>query len=187
MRIIVLSLMMLPLALSSDHPAPGTKITHFSRVEKGIYKGSKPKNAADFKFLQSKQIKYIMDLNFLPLFCINERRTARKYGITFVRVPMNASPIPPSEKHVVEALQILRDERYHPIYFHCELGRDRTSLVAALYDMYFRNVSQQDAWDEMKASGYKDWFGIHGLKSYFKSHPNRPLSLAVTDHALAER
>ena len=155
----------------SQHPAPGTKIVHFGRVDEGIYKGSKPKNDADFRFLQSKHIRYIMDLNFMPLFAVEEKKKAREYGMAFIRIPMNASPIPPSSKHVERALRILRDKRFHPIYFHCELGRDRTSLVAALYDMYFRGVSQEDAWEEMKRNGYKDWFGIHGLKSYLFHHP----------------
>jgi hypothetical protein len=170
MRLLVL--VMIPaIAWCGEHPAPRTKIVHFSEVDDGVYKGSKPKNDADFRYLQSKHIRYILNLNFLPLFSIEERRKARKYNIVYLRVPMNASPVPPSEEHVAEALRILGDKRFHPIYFHCELGRDRTSLIAALYRMYFRGMSQQDAWKEMKADGYKDWWGIHGLKSYFEKHP----------------
>ena len=105
----------------------------------------------------------------------------RKHGMVFLRVPMNAFPIPPSEKHVAEALCILRDSSRHPIYFHCELGRDRTSLVAALYEMYFRGMSQAEAWKKMNADGYKDWFGIHGLKSYFEKHP-RPSGNESCNH-----
>jgi hypothetical protein len=159
------------IAWCGEHPAPRAKIVHFSKVDDGVYKGSKPKNDADFRYLQSKHIRYILNLNFLPVFSIEERRNARKYNIVYLRVPMNASPIPPSEEHVTKALRILGDERFHPIYFHCELGRDRTSLIAALYRMYFRGMSQQDAWKEMKADGYKDWWGIHGLKAYFEKHP----------------
>lgn len=170
-------LLLLPaIAGSAEHPAPGATIVHFAQLDDGIYRGSKPKNSADFRFLQSKRIKYIMDLNFLPIFSIREKRTAKKYNMTFLRIPMNASPISPSEHHVDDALCILRDPRFHPIYFHCELGRDRTSLVAALYDEYFRGVSHQDAWSEMKVWGYKDWFGIRGLKHYFNAHPASPAS-----------
>lgn len=158
-------------AWAGEHPALGTTLVHFSKVDDGIYKGSRPKNDADFRYLESLHIRYIMDLNFFPLFSIHERRKVRKYGMTFLRVPMNASPIPPSEKHVNEALEILRDSSRHPIYFHCELGRDRTSLVAALYRMYFEGMPQDEAWQQMKADGYKDWFGIRGLKSYFDKHP----------------
>ena len=154
-----------------EHPAPGTTIVHFAQVDDGVFKGSKPRNDADFQFLQSKHVQHIVDLNFLPVFSIAERRKARKYGIVVIRVPMNASPISPSEKHVSTALRLLRDQRLHPIYFHCELGRDRTSMVAALYEMYFLGMSQQDAWKKMKADGYKDWWGIHGLKAYFEKHP----------------
>lgn len=174
----MLALMLLPaLGYCADHPAPGTKIVHFGELDPGVYKGSKPKNEADYRFLESKHVKYVLDLNFMPVFTLQERRMARKHGIRFIRVPMNASPLPPSEKHVTEALRYLRDERYHPIYFHCELGRDRTGMVAALYELYFHHLSQQEAWDRMKSYGYKDWFGIHGLKSYFEKHPNPPPGL----------
>lgn len=175
---------MLPAQLyCGEHPAPGTKIVHFAQVDEGVFKGSKPKNAADFDFLESKHIKYILDLSFLPLFQGHEKAEARKHGMQFIRVPMNASPISPAKKHVVMALRYLRDPKYHPIYFHCELGRDRTSLVYALYKMYFQGMSQADAWKEMKAAGYKDWFGIHGLKAYFEKHPTLDADLANSQTA----
>src|ERR1051326_2825089 len=170
-RLLVAGLVLPAVLRCGEHPAPGTKIVHFAQVDDGVYKGSKPKNDADFRFLESKHVKYILDLNFLPLFAIEEKRKARKYGMVFIRVPMNASPVSPSEKHVNAALRILHDPKFHSIYFHCELGRDRTSLVTALYQMYFHGMSQQDAWKKMKEDGYKDWWGIWGLKSYFEKHP----------------
>lgn len=162
---------------SAEHPAPGTTIVHFAKVDDGVYKGSKPKKDADYRFLQSRHIRYIMDLSFLPWLSGGEKSKAAKYGIEFIRVPMNASPVSPSEKHVDEALRILRDKRYHPIYFHCVLGRDRTGFVAALYDEYFLGMPHEQAWKEMKSYGYKDWFGIRGLKAYFNHHPHPDGSL----------
>jgi hypothetical protein len=44
---------------SHDHPAPGTKLTRFEKIDDGVYKGSEPGNDADYRFLQSKHIKYI--------------------------------------------------------------------------------------------------------------------------------
>lgn len=57
---------------------------------------------------------------------------------------MNASPVaPPTEKHINRILCLLRDKRYHPIYFHCGLGRERAALIAALYGMHYRGMSKQ--------------------------------------------
>jgi protein tyrosine/serine phosphatase len=118
-----------------------------------------------------------LNLEFIPFLSELEERKAKKYSITVITALMSGSPIAPSEKHVKGILLTLRDKRYHPIYFHCALGRDRTSLIAALYKMYFRGMSQQDAWQEMKAFGFKDSWTLGGLKHYFEKHPAPPPSL----------
>src|SRR6201982_649667 len=83
-----------------EHPAPGTKLTRFEKIDDGVYKCSEPKNDADYRFLQSKNIKYIVAMKFLPLIDRLEVRKARRYGILVIPVTMNASIFPPSEKHI---------------------------------------------------------------------------------------
>ncbi len=51
----------------ADHPTPGTTIVRFGEVAPGVYRGSKPHTDADFRFLQSKHIRYDLDIRFLPL------------------------------------------------------------------------------------------------------------------------
>jgi Tyrosine phosphatase family len=154
-----------------QHPAPGTSIVRFAQIDAGVYRGSKPKTDADFRFLQSKHIKYILQANFLPFLTSGEVKKARAYGMKFLSVHMNASPIQPSEEHVDRILLTLRDKRYQPIYVHCDIGRDRTLLIAALYEMYFLGVSRETAWKKMKCDGFKDSWTLRGLRAYFKSHP----------------
>jgi hypothetical protein len=158
---------------SRAHPFAGTSIIRFGKVDDGIYKGSKPKTDADFKYLRSLKIKYVLELKFLPFLDGGEKKKAKKYGIGFLTVYMNASFYPPSEKHVNQALRILRDKRYQPIYLHCDIGRDRTSLVAGLYDVYFKGMSREDAWQGMKDFGFKESWTLRGLKVYFDKHVNR--------------
>jgi hypothetical protein len=169
------------------HPAAGTSIVRFAQVDAGIYRGSTPRSDADFEFLRSKHIRYVMNLEFLPLISEIEEHKAKKYGMAFIPALMNGSPVAPSEKHVTNILRILRDRRVRPIYFHCSLGRDRTSLIAALYKMYFKGMSQQAAWREMKAFGFKDSWTLRGLKKYFEEHPRPPASLASPGHATPRR
>lgn len=92
---------------------------------------------------------------------------------------MNASPFPPSEKHIAKILAILRDERYHPVYFHCRLGRDRTSVIAALYKMYFLGMPPQEAMQYLRELGYGFKYGWlrSGLTRYVKTHPTPPANL----------
>ena len=170
---------------SIDTPDPalqqtaGSKLKHFSMVDDSIYKGSRPKSDADYRFLQSLHVKYIVDLHVLPFMSLPEKRKAKKYGITVITGRMNASPISPSEKHVNKILAILRNERYHPVYFHCKLGRDRTIIIAALYKIYFLGMPPQAAKQYLRQSGYGFKYGWlrSGLTRYLKNHPIPPPDL----------
>ena len=160
-----------------EQAAAGTTLVHFGRVDDGVYKGSKPRTEADYRFLQSLQVKCIVDLQFLPFLHLSEQKKANRYGIEFIPARINASPVSPSEEHVETILTVLRDNRYHPVYFHCALGRDRTSLIAALYKMYFLGMSEQNGWRYMIESGYKDGWIRSGLKRYLERHPTPPPAL----------
>jgi protein tyrosine/serine phosphatase len=157
---------------SEAQTVDGTTLVHFGEVDQGVYKGSEPKTTADYEFLHARHIKYILDLELLPSVRHSEQKKAKRYGIVLLHGRLNASPIPPSHKHIERIMAILRNKRYHPIYFHCAYGRDRTSLVAALYKMYFLSMSQQDALQYMDESGYKDSWVRGGLKRYIEEHPS---------------
>jgi hypothetical protein len=47
---------------SLEHPSFASQ-----NLDANVYEGSKPKNDADIAFLQSKHVKYILNLRFLPL------------------------------------------------------------------------------------------------------------------------
>jgi protein tyrosine/serine phosphatase len=159
-------------AANHKHPAPGASIIRFGEIDEGVYKGSKPKSDADFRFLHSKNIKTIIDLQFVPVLYRLEREKAEKYEIRVIPVTINASPVAPSEAHVRHALCLLADKRLRPIYFHCDIGRDRTSLIATLYEVYFRGLPPKDALEEMKRFGFKDDWTLRGLRHYLQKHAN---------------
>jgi Tyrosine phosphatase family len=167
-----------------ENPA-GTRLHHVERVDNGVFKGSKPKSDSDYRFLESLQVRYIVDLQVLPLMTALEKRKAAQYGITVIPGIMNASPISPSEKHVDKILAILRDARYHPVYFHCRFGRDRTNVIAALYKMYFLGMSPEGAEQYLHDSGYGFKYGWlrSGLTRYLREHPTPPPNLVATSQA----
>lgn len=149
-------------------------IHHFEQIDKEVFAGSKPRTDQDFQFLESLHVHYIVNARFLPFFSGSEKRKAKKYGMTLLCLPMNASPIAPSEKHVDKILLTIRDKQFQPVYIHCVLGRDRTSLIAGLYRIYFLGVSKNEAWREMKESGFHTWWCVRGLKAYFNRHADHP-------------
>ena len=162
----------------SSHKQTKATLAHFAQVDDGLYKGSKPRTDADYRLLQSRHVKYILDLELIPLLQRSEQERAKRYGMEVMHARINASPVPPSEEHIASILAILRDRRYRPIYFHCALGRDRTALVAALYKMYFLGMSQRDAWRYMQEAGFKESWLRDGLKKYLLSHPAAPANFA---------
>jgi len=176
MKLLAASLLLLFVWASHSFGA-ATTIVRFGEVDEGVYKGSKPKTDADYRFLQARHIKYIVNLQFLPFLDQFEQQKARRYGIGFISATINASPVSPSQKHVDAILALLKNKRYHPIYFHCALGRDRTNLIAALYKMYFLGMSQQNALRYMNAEGYKDGWVRDGLKRYLREHPTPSAAL----------
>src|SRR5579864_7441770 len=110
-RILAVSLLLLPTWASPSAGqvrVPGTDLIHFGQVDEGVFKGSKPKTDADFRFLHSLHVRYVMDLEFLPVLDAPERRHAKKYGIVFLAARINASPVSPSQEHVEKTLAILR-------------------------------------------------------------------------------
>ena len=157
-----------------NHPAPGTKFTRFAKIDDGVYKGSEPRNDADYRFLQSKHIKYVIEMKFLPLLDRLEVRKARKYGITVIPITMNASTFAPSEKHVRQILCLLSDKRLRPVYFHCTIGRDRTALIAMLYEVYFLGLPPEKARAEMKRFGFTGSWTLTGLSNYLDKHASSP-------------
>src|SRR3979490_2599060 len=73
------------------HPAPGTHLVRFQELDEGVYKGSKPKTDADYEFLQSKGIKYIVDLKFFPWLNKWEKHKAKKHGMILLTGTISAS------------------------------------------------------------------------------------------------
>jgi hypothetical protein len=103
---------------SEAQTVAGTTRVHFGEVDQGVYKGSEPKTNADYEFLHARHIKYILDLELLPSVRHSEQKKAKRYGILLIHGRLNASPIPSSHKHIERIMAILRNKRYHPIYFH---------------------------------------------------------------------
>lgn len=166
-----------------EHPAPGTTLRRFARVDTGIYRGSPPRSKADFEFLRSRGVHYIVNLQFWPFLYFREKKAAREHGMVYISVFIPGSPVQPSEKNVNRALALLRQYRSQGVYVHCILGRDRSSLVAALYKMYFLGESQKNAWqNDFMEFGYKDTWLVRGLKKYFYDHPKAPPALLKHSH-----
>jgi protein-tyrosine phosphatase len=152
----------------------GCRTFTVSEVSPGIFKGSRPAAAADYEMLRTKGVRTIVSLEMLPWHTRPERRMARRYGFNYCEIPILASPLPPSEESVREALAALEDPALRPVYVHCLVGEDRTLLIVGLYRVYFEDWPPQAAWDEMLRSNFHSGPQLRGFTTYYWSHTNKP-------------
>jgi len=88
-----------------------------------------PKNASGWKWLRSQGVKSIVT------FRIENDVDYSKYGFERVlRIPISGNPPadPPSDQQAEEFLRIIQDPNNAPVHMHCNAGRDRTAMMAAL-------------------------------------------------------
>ncbi len=154
-----------------------TRATSFPivQVAPGIYAGHKPWRPSHFAALRAHGVKTILNLEDLPWDVWPELWQARRNGLDYRNVPIVALPLPPSEKRVRQALQILSDPSLQPVFVHCFLGEDRSAFVVGLYHVYYENWTPAAAWEEMLRSDFHAAFRLRGLSSYFWHHTQRPI------------
>jgi len=143
-------------------------------VSAGIYEGFKPTSKEHFEALHARGIRTILSVESLHFDILPERHLAKKYGFTYIDVPILASPLEPRERRVREALVKMDDPSLRPIYLHCLQGRDRTAFLIGLYRIYFEGWSPEDAWEEMLRGGFKVRWSLRGFTTYFWKHCQRP-------------
>jgi hypothetical protein len=95
-----------------------------------------------------------------------ECRCVKAQGITYVR--SGVSFWPEQDGSAERAFCKLADAHLHPIYIHCELGRDRSGLIVALYRVRCQHWSLQAAYCEMERFGFHHY--LRALERYFWDH-----------------
>ncbi len=134
------------------------------QVAPGIYEGRAPRTAADYQQLKSLGIKTVVEMRrYKPHAIAREQQALAAYGIREYRVPMGFSPLRDGSPEQV--LRLLRDPELQPIYFHCNLGRERTGLVVALYRVRYQGWSRAAAYDEMRRTRFNPL--LRGMDRYF--------------------
>lgn len=129
----------------------------------------------------------MLSLEALPWDIWPERAQAQNNGLVFRDVPILASPLPPSEDRVAQAILALRNPALRPIYVHCFLGKDRVSFIIGLYRIYFEDRAPQAAWREMLRTGFHVRWSLLGFTAYFWSHTRAPAWVRAVRQNLGEQ
>jgi hypothetical protein len=136
-------------------------------VAPGIYRGPAPESAADFRQLRDLGVRTVLDLRKFRQRRLDQTcRCVRAYGMSYIRSPLSFRP--ERDGSPERALRLLTSAHLHPVYLHCELGRDRSGLVIGLYRVRCQDWSACAAYAEMQRFGFNE--RLRGLDRYFWDH-----------------
>lgn len=137
-----------------------------SEIEPGLWRGNAPYRPTDYAELQRLGVRTVLDIRGnQPFASAIERRRVEAMGLEYRKVPFGFRPLRDgSDAAVLAALQNRAD---YPLYVHCNINRDRTSVAVAAYRVRVQGWSPSAAVSEAHTFGLKGHF--LGLNRYLRS------------------
>jgi hypothetical protein len=137
-------------ALAELHGPAGPQ--RFAEVRAGLLRGGQP-SAHHLELLRAAGVSTIVDLRLPDGTSRDEAAQAARLGMRFVNVPFSGL-FRVNPAFLSGALAAIRGGG--TVYVHCNLGRDRTSLVIALERVVVEGWTAAAAWEhDAVAFGYK--------------------------------
>ena len=150
--------------LAAARPAQAQLRPH--EIEPGLWRGKAPYFQKDYAELQRLGVRTVLDIRGnQPFASAIERRRVEAMGLEYRKVPFGFRPLRDgSDAAVLAALQNRAD---YPLYVHCNIDRDRTSVAVAAYRVRVQGWSPAAARAEADSFGLKRYF--LGLNRYLRS------------------
>jgi protein tyrosine/serine phosphatase len=138
------------------------KLGRVMQIAPGIYRGSQPETAEDYRDLREMGIKTVVNLrdDWDP----TEPKKLAEQGIRHRRFPLGTFSYPDDET-VFGALQSMSEPSLQPIYVHCQYGKDRTGLIVGMYRVIHQGWTREEAYKEMRSLGFS-WI-LKNLELFF--------------------
>jgi protein tyrosine/serine phosphatase len=124
----------------------------FAQVREGIYRGGQP-SRRHLEALQGLGVRTVISLRReARRGWQEEKRHAQQLGMRWLRFPFYG--VFGADAAFLQ--EILREMGRGGVYIHCKHGRDRTSLLVALYRVWFEKWHPEEAWKlEVLDFGYQ--------------------------------
>ena len=129
-----------------------TRIRNFRRVTDWLYRGAQP-SMENFASLSNLKIKTVINLRWRKGPIAKERKRVNELGMNFEHISLNYWTLP-TERDAERFLEILDDEKNHPVFVHCLHGADRTGVLIAMYRVSRCGWTVHEAYNEMLQCGH---------------------------------
>jgi tyrosine-protein phosphatase SIW14 len=127
-------------------------IKNFHQLNDWLYRGGQP-TPEGLQQLKELGVRTVVCLRWTSSVIVQERHLVSEFGMEFCSFRLNYWELPSDE--VVEEFLYLMDNRdKHPLFLHCQHGKDRTGLLIAYYRMARENWTAARAYSEMKQYGF---------------------------------
>jgi tyrosine-protein phosphatase SIW14 len=157
------------LSWSKSHQSNGPEgVSNFGQVSNQLYRGGQP-SAAGFAALQKMGITTVVNFRDERDEIAAEKREVEGLGMKFVSIPWSGSDNP-SDKQVVQFLDLMHDNPQAKVFVHCKRGADRTGTMVAAYRIAIERKDVSSAIDEMHDYHYAH-FMLPQLQRYVVSMP----------------
>jgi protein tyrosine phosphatase (PTP) superfamily phosphohydrolase (DUF442 family) len=137
------------------------EIPNFHQVNDWFYRGGQPSKEA-YALLAEAGFGAVICLRSNGKAVGQAQSFAQKAGLKFFSIPMSYLP-GPTYKDIRRFFSIIKDEHDKPLLLYCWQGCDRTGVLVALYRICKDHWSVDEAYEEMKASGFHSFY-VHHFK-----------------------
>ncbi len=130
-------------------------LSNVARITPNLYRGAQPDDDG-YRTLKKMGVKTI--ISFRNFF--SSEKNAEAAGLQYLSIPIYASigSSAPTDAQVKLFFDTVLDPRNQPVYIHCQHGKDRTGMMAAIYRIEREGWTNEEAIEEMQAFGYHDIF-----------------------------
>jgi protein tyrosine/serine phosphatase len=133
-----------------------------------LYRGAQP-TPEGFAALHKLGIDIVVDFRDEPSEIKLEKKSVESQGMRFVSVPWKGDALPTNDQ-LVTFFKLLHDNPDKEIFIHCEYGKDRTGVMAALYRIAVEHWSADQSISEMRDFHYNSARLPH-LARYVRAFP----------------
>lgn len=144
------------------------KPLRFAQVTDRLFRGGQPSNE-QLEQLRALDINTIISLRREHQEArFEEEAQARRLGMRFLHFPFYGV-FGANHRFLCKVLEAMADPAHGRIYIHCKRGRDRTSLLVALYRVMVEGWDPEIAWQrEVLDYGFRHIFFYRRLHSAYR-------------------